>query len=178
MNAKNQGLGPSEPSRMSGAGASVCTRAAYTTKKNKHRCQLGTGVRTRRIFHGGSFGVSGTPPGARRHSPCEASGLEKPGARNHQTIQIRQSVIVRLTGLTVTSRDATVDTVTYSRMSPSAGFTPAGVSGTIWIGDRFHPVVSCCWRRGFYRPCGGLKLMFDQFGFSGGWERRKGRGGK
>ena len=39
------------------------TRAAYD-KKNKHRCQLGTGVRTRRKFHGGCFGVSGTPPGA------------------------------------------------------------------------------------------------------------------
>jgi len=63
-------------------------------------------------------------------------------------------------------------------MSPLAGFTPAGTSGTIWIGDRFHPVVSCCWRRGFYRPRGGLKMMFDQFGFTGGLERRKGRDGK
>ena len=157
-----------------------------------HRCAPAPHIRQKRTNTAANSELEFAPAGyftavlsvfqahlpARRHSPCEASGLEKPGARNHQTIQIRQSVIVRLTGLTVTSRDATVDTVTYSRMSPSAGFTPAGVSGTIWIGDRFHPVVSCCWRRGFYRPRGGLKLMFDQFGFSGGWERRKGRGGK
>ena len=25
----------------------------------------------------------------------------------------------------------------------------------------FHPVVSCCWRRGFYRPRGGSNVLFD-----------------
>jgi len=73
-------------------------------------------------------------------------------------------MIAGSTGLTVTPRDVTVDAVTNSRVSPSAGFTPAGFRGLIWIGDRFRPVVSCCWRRGFYRPRGGLKVMFDQFG--------------
>ena len=34
-----------------------------------------------------------------------------------------------------------------------------------------HPVVSCCWRRGFYRPRGRLKVMFDQLLFCG-WMKR------
>jgi hypothetical protein len=31
-----------------------------------------------------------------------------------------------------------------------------------WIGDRFHPVVSCRWRRGFYRPRCGVDWLFDR----------------
>jgi hypothetical protein len=43
----------------------VSTRAALYDKKNKHRCQLEFEFAPAGSFHGGSFGVSGTPPGAR-----------------------------------------------------------------------------------------------------------------
>ena len=74
---------------------------------------------------------------------------------------------MRSTGLTLTPRGATVTTVTDSRMSPL---------GTVFVlvtdcdavamqlalrvcwsalpRRAFHPVVSCRWRRGFYRPRG------------------------
>ena len=59
--------------------------------------------------------------------------------------------------LDFTPRVATVGAVTNSQASPL---------GTYWIGDRFHPVVSCCWRRGFYRPRGsGLNGTDDLDGF-------------
>ena len=35
------------------------------------------------------------------------------------------------------------------------------------IGGRFRPVVSCCWRRGFYRPRCGLNVLVDQYGCFG-----------
>ena len=34
------------------------------TNENKHHCQFGEGLTPAGRFHGGSFGVSGTPPGA------------------------------------------------------------------------------------------------------------------
>ena len=42
------------------------------------------------------------------------------------------------------------------------------LQGLIWIGDRFRPVVSCCWRRGLYRPRGGLNVVWVRWDLSGG----------
>jgi hypothetical protein len=70
---------------VSGAGGDWLHTRAANDKKNKHLCKL-VWFAPAGKFHGGSFGVSGTPPVCITYRSCEASGLEKSGARN-QTIQ-------------------------------------------------------------------------------------------
>ena len=63
-------------------------RAAITTKRTNTAANSELEFAPAGEFHGGSFGVSGTPPGARQWMSCEASGLESQG-RGNQTIQVR-----------------------------------------------------------------------------------------
>ena len=64
-----------------GAGGDLRTPAPRTTKRTNTTVPFNDVEGTPAgVFHGGSFGVSGTPPGAQLEESCEASGLENHGA--------------------------------------------------------------------------------------------------
>ena len=68
--------------------------AVITTKKNKHRCQLSQ-LAPAGEFHGGSFGVCGTPPVASmRSTVAKPLGSENEFSGAGRTMHLRQQVII------------------------------------------------------------------------------------
>ena len=90
--------------------------APLNDKKNKHRCQLDFGVRTRRIFHGGSFGVSGTPPGAWRNSHAKPLDWKRQGPSHSERCW-------RLALVRGEESDNTVPLVSYRKIDSLDSYT-------------------------------------------------------